>query len=148
MNNDLLLRKLAFDFSQKSGLEMSDLFQEAQLAYWQAMKTYDPAKGAISTYIWHCVHNRLLIYLRDYQKYSAEFIEVVPINVVTNENAYFENLSEVACKIAKKVLSSPDEFACLAKADAQKKLKEILKNEGWSLKKIFAGFKELQMIYS
>jgi RNA polymerase sigma factor (sigma-70 family) len=148
MNYDLLLRKLAWDFSQKSGLDIDDLFQEASLAYLEAVRTYDPAKSKISTYVWHCVHNRLTNYLRDYQKYSAESLEVVTITKTTNETAYFENLSDTASKIAKVVLSSPENFACLTQNEAKKRIRNTLHKEGWSIEKIFAGFKELQMIYS
>ena len=148
MKHEMLLRKIAWDFSQKSGLEISDLLQEASLAYLEALRTYDPAKSRISTYIWHCVSNRLKNYLKEYQKYSAESIEVIPVKETINETPYFEKLSKEASKIAEIVVSAPNEFVCLTQVDAKRKLKNILKSEGWSIEKIFAGFKELQTIYS
>lgn len=148
MENSLLLRKIAMSFSQTTGLEFDDLFQEASLAYLEALRTHDPSRGKITTHLWHCVHNRLKNYLRDYKKYATVSINDVQVNEVVHEIPLFENLSETAFEVAKVVLTAPEEFVCLTQEEAKKKLKHALLGEGWSMKKILTGMKELSVIYS
>ena len=148
MENENLIKKIAMSFSQTTGLEFDDLFQEASLAYFEAMKTHDPSRGKITTHLWHCVENRLKNYLKDYKKYDAVSLDNVQIDEIVHESPLFENLSETAFEVAKIVLTTPEEFICLTQDEAKKRIKHALFNEGWSMKKIFAGFKELQTVYS
>jgi RNA polymerase sigma factor (sigma-70 family) len=148
MENVNLIRKIALSFSLTSGLDFDDLFQEASLAYLEAMRTYDPKRGKITTHLWHCIQNRLISYLREEEKEKVFSIDDVDVNTIENSHPYFENLTMNAIKIADVILNSPNEFVCLTKDDAIKKVKKLMWYEGWDLRKIRIGLSDLKVAFS
>jgi DNA-directed RNA polymerase specialized sigma subunit len=44
-------------------LDIDDLIQEANIALWQAIDTYDTTKSMFSTYATRCIKNRLINYV-------------------------------------------------------------------------------------
>ena len=143
---DLLIQKLANSFAMTTGLDREDLFQEAYLAYLEAMKTYDPTRGAPTTHIWHCVSN----HLRNYIKKQPQ-VNTIPLECYdqpVSSTPFWEKLSKDAIKIADIVLDSPKTFLELGKTHSPAKIKEILMNEGWNKKKIQRSLSELQSVFS
>lgn len=59
-----LVRSLAWSFHFTTGLPFDDLFQEAFLAYWGALYTYDPEKAKVSTYVYIVIRNSLIRYIQ------------------------------------------------------------------------------------
>lgn len=57
--NVKLVQKIAWIFYFRTGFEYQELFQEAILCYYEVLTTYSPEKGQISTYLTHCIQNRL-----------------------------------------------------------------------------------------
>ncbi len=47
-----------------AGLEWEDLLQEGRVAAWGAIQSHDPARGALSSFVVHCVKHRLADLLR------------------------------------------------------------------------------------
>ncbi len=50
--------------SKPRGYDREDLLQEGRLAWWQAMETHDPAKGAKSTLIFTVVRRKIYDLIR------------------------------------------------------------------------------------
>lgn len=146
MENTKLIRKIAWNFATRTGVDFRELLAEANLAYLEALKTYDPSKSKVSTHIWNCVNGSLKNYIATEVKHLAVDIDEVDIPVSTP--SYFEKLSKEAQEIAEIVLSAPEDFIAMAQPEAKEKIKNILQNQGWDLKKIFRNMKELSLIYS
>ena len=156
MENRNLIRHIAFMFAKKSGLEIKDLMQEAELAYFEAMRTYDPSKARISTYVWNCVSNRLTTYWKEVSIPVAE--DITGVEVETKTEFTMDSLVPEAQEIVKILLSKADEFDIpdweqkRIRKDKQKKVRtklaQMLSGMGWSKEKINVGFNNLQVIYS
>jgi RNA polymerase sigma factor (sigma-70 family) len=163
MENEKLLRKLANSYSLTTGVEFADLFQEACIAYLEAMKTFDPQKAKLSTYIWHCVS----AHLKNYVKLEKPYLECVSIEEpevlnkpglsVTN---FWEALSFEAQQIVKITMGKSwfnrlpiyDDIEVMKKKKVKKIVtKEITKTmirRGWDEKKIKVGLQNLQLALS
>jgi len=148
MENLNLIRKIAMSFSVTTGIDFDDLCQEASLAYLEAMKTYDPDKGKISTYVWHCIHNHLKNYVKIEQQENNVSIDDVEIYNTCEPVSFFNSLTIEAMEIAKIIIASPRKFVCMPKDMSIKKLYEILTTKGWKPEKIQSGFSCLKKIYS
>ena len=159
MEHSKLLRKIALSFSLSTGLEFDDLYQEANLAYLEALRTHDATKGKITTYLWHCVHNRLKNYLKQEREQKTISIEDVTEQLSYSSTSFWEYLPKEAMEIVKVVLASPNEFDLpywdqkqkvnmKFQKETVKKIRTFLFKNGWDMKKIFTGIKELQQIYS
>jgi RNA polymerase sigma factor (sigma-70 family) len=148
MENELLIRKIAWSFSTSTGLEFDDLFQEASLAYLEALKTYDPDKGRITTHLWHCTHNRLKNYIKEQEKEKVLSIEDVEIGKTVNNIPFWEELNREAQEIAEVVLDSPKDFLNVPADEAQIQLTKIMLQKGWNWIKICSGIKNLRAIYA
>ena len=66
-----LIRKIAWSFHRSTGLEWDDLFQEAAVAYYESLESYDESRGKITTHAWNCISNRLKNYLKEQEEYKA-----------------------------------------------------------------------------
>lgn len=56
-----LIRKVAWTFTKKTGMDYDELFGEASLAYSEAIHTYDPTRGAkFITHAYTCMRNHLI----------------------------------------------------------------------------------------
>jgi RNA polymerase sigma factor (sigma-70 family) len=160
MENERLLKKLANSYSMTTGVEFDDLFQEAYIAYYNAMKTYDPNKSKLSTYVWHCVSS----HLRNYVKLEKPYLEMESIETpeVINKpglsvSGFWDALSFEAQQIAKIMCTKPS-FLNIAESDdmgiiqrrkmkqeVSKKIRQTMVRRGWDEKKIRVGIHDLQV---
>jgi DNA-directed RNA polymerase specialized sigma24 family protein len=145
---EFLIKKLANSFANTTGLDYEDLFQEAQLAYLEALRTYDKDRGAVSTHVWWCVSNRLKNYIKKENEERVCSIPAEEYDVPISSTPFWEKLSKDATRIADIVLDSPQTFLKLGKTHSPKKIKEIMMNEGWDKKKIQRSISELQTVFS
>jgi DNA-directed RNA polymerase specialized sigma subunit len=155
MENINLLRKIAMSFSQTTGLEFDDLFQEASLAYMNAKKTHDPEKSKITTHLWVTIHNHLKNYIMEEEiqkckKYGGGLfsIEKTTINISINHQPYWESLNKEAQEITKVIFNSSKDFIGLPPDEAQIKIVQLLLNKGWGWIKIMIGMKNLRETYA
>ena len=148
MENKNLLRKIALSFHLSTGLDFDDLYQEASLAYLTAMRTYDPDKGRITTYLWYCVHNRLNDYLRLQKECKASYLEEEPEEIVYEHQPFWERISKDAQKIASLVLSFPNDYLNLSPENSVSKIRRILLRQGWKKERIENTFLELKANFS
>ncbi len=158
MENIDLIRKVAWSFHNTTNVNWDDLFQEAALAYFEGIKTYDPKKGKITTYLWHCMSNRLHTYLREQECFKfkdwrsnidsfVSFEEVI-INKPIEQELWWEVLTEEAYDIAKIVIAAPKPYLKRNKAKVASRIKHIMKEKGWDWKKVRRGLEDLRIAYS
>ena len=145
MENENLLKKIASSFASTTNVDYQDLFQEASLAYFEALRTHDPSRAVLSTHVWHCVSNRLKNYVK---KENIDVVFVDDYEQSVTVTPFWEQLSKDAMTVAEIVLDSPMEFLRLGKTHAPKKIKEILMEEGWDKKKIQRSLTELHIAFS
>lgn len=147
-----LLRKIAWTFHKKTRENWDDLFQEAALAYLQALDTYTPEKGAISTYVWRSIWNHLEDYRcqlqRKYYGNGLESYEDVFRYETEMPEFYWEGLTEDACEIAKLVLKSYKKFASMPSYQAYHRVRKMMAARGWDETKIEKGIEDLEAAFS
>lgn len=72
-----LLHKIAWSFHRSTGIDRDELFSEACLAFVEKIESYDPSRGAQSTYITTVVSNALRDYMQsEYKHDHDEFIDL------------------------------------------------------------------------
>ena len=70
MKNLNLIRKMAWTFHQKTNENYDDLFQEAALAYCEALENFNPENGAkLTTFAWWCMKNHLINWCKKQTKF-------------------------------------------------------------------------------
>ena len=129
---------------------MDDLTQEAALAYWEALKSYDPNKGKLSTYMWWVMVSRLKNYRGKENKYTDAITlsENPVIDKPISRPSFFDSLTKEARDIAEVILSSPADFDLLEPKKARLKVINKLRGMRWSAEKIDQGIKELKLVFN
>jgi|WetSurSiteA1Bulk_404760.scaffolds.fasta_scaffold32458_3 RNA polymerase sigma factor (sigma-70 family) len=146
-----LLRKIAWSFHRSTGIDFDDLFQEAYLAYNYAMKTYDPKRGKITTYLWWCIGSEL----KRYVKREREAWGVVvsfddePATYALPDHqepasVFLDSLTEEARELAAIILSAPKIFIEIPPPDAKQRLANVLVRKGWRWRDIWIGMKDME----
>jgi len=150
MNNINLIRKIAWSFHKTTGEDWEDLFQEAALGYLEAMHSYDPKRGKISTYMWWCVTSRLKTYLRKEATLTNHLcsIEDHPVDIPVVDNPLFESLTDDAQQIARTVLRCPKKFVASKRDSAYGRLRRVFHHKGWEKERVQRGIKDLEMVFS
>ena len=150
MENILLIRKIAWSFHRSTGSSVDDLFQEASLAYLKALDSYNPSKGAISTYMWYCITSHLKSYLNRERKMNTPLcsIEEVDIDKPISSPLLFESLTKDAQQIAAVVLKSPKKYSIKPPSLALDRIKRVMQYKGWNKFRISQGMKELKVALS
>ena len=149
MENLNLIRKIAWSFHMTTKMEFDDLFQEAALAYCEALKNYDPTKGQISTYMWHCIHSHLKNYLKLQEKQTGHlcFVDEYKTDYPVVNEPFFEKLSNEAYGIAKYIINKANKFVCMTKEDTTKRIVDAMHCKGWKTEKIQQGLQDLKTVY-
>jgi DNA-directed RNA polymerase specialized sigma24 family protein len=142
-----LIRKLAWTYSHKTGLDFDELYAEGCLAYLEALQTYDPLKGKLSTHAWHIVSGTLLNYIKNEYKHTALKADDVETCVEYKEN-FFERFSKEAAEVVEIIIDSPWDVIGKDRKEAQKQVMDTLKNKGWETKKIISAFNSLKLAYN
>lgn len=147
-----LIRKIAWSFHHSTGEDWDDLFQEAALAYCQALKSYNPKKGKITTYMWWSITSHLKSYLKYQEKQNGHILSVEDLLTVdspVNGSPLFESLSKEAIQIADMILSLPTVFDSMSPESAERNITRVLtKRKGWSRKKAWCGIRDLKLAFA
>ncbi len=162
-----MLRKLAWSFNRTTGLPFEDLLSSAYLAFCHSLKTYNPDKGKFSTYLYHTARTRLVdhcnvshYWKEDMSGYQPQAPDLLEAQLKLNPNyqdpesaAIFkdsiENLSSEAQEICKMIFESPQEFLVVNKPKLSRgRVKEVLREMGWSWSQIWSGFREIKTALS
>jgi RNA polymerase sigma factor (sigma-70 family) len=156
MENINLVRKLAWSFHYSTGVDWNDLFQEASLAYYNALETYDPERGKITTHAWYCITNHLKNYLKEQEDYKCRKHEgelsSIEDSVLNQHPAqiasdFWESLTEDAKQIAEIILASSKKFVVLPPEQVEERVKNLaeFKLRNWSKYRIQNGIDELKL---
>ena len=151
MENINLIRKIAWSFHRTTGHDWDDLFQEAALAYLEALHRYDPTKGNnLSTFMWSHISKSLTNYLRLYEKRTGHIysIEEHPIDPIGTYTPLFEKMTDEAEQIATIILNSPEQFDILPPRFSILFLMYKLRCLGWSWDEIWKGIRDLKSAFS
>jgi hypothetical protein len=149
MENKKLIAKLAWTYSQKSSIEFNEMLSEANLAYLEALQSYDPSKAKISTHVWNHVSGRLKDYIKAEYKHKETRMDDVETDIAESysENI-FESFTTEAMEVVRIIIDSPWDLLCLDKKQAQKTIKEKLKSKGWDKNQIVSAFSCLEKAYN
>lgn len=139
---------MAWSFHNSTGLEWDDLFQEAALAYFEALKMYDPARGQVTTFVWGWIEVRLKNYRNEELKHRATYGLEAAQNECTNPAPYWQALTKDAQEVAHVVLASPKAFVCLNRQEAEARVQNVFTNRGWPLKRINMALLNLMLALS
>lgn len=144
-----LIRKLAWSFHNTTGIELDELFAEASLAYCEALESYNPKRGKITTYLWIRISDRLKNYIKQHNEYYSPILSLEDIKVdkPITTNFFFESLSKEALEVAELILEHPYNFISLPKREAKEKAWKTMKSKGWSWDKIICGFHDLKLAF-
>jgi RNA polymerase sigma factor (sigma-70 family) len=148
MENINLIRKITWSFHHSTGHEWNDLFQEATLAYLEALETFDPDRGKMSTHAWRCITNHLNNYLR-LEKHQAGHIDSLEDTETINlpiavRSSFLDSLTSEAQVVANVVLRTSRKFCVLTTEEAEERIERVMLHQGWSIEKIHQGIADLK----
>ena len=166
MENINLIRKIAWSFSTTNPrLEFDDLFQEAALAYCEALNTFDPKKGKISTHMWMRISNHLKDYLKTQEEFKCKRQQVkshqealkmkrqyfsteeIDIDRPISFTNFFDSLSEDAQKIASIIMEQPELYDSISPEEAMDCIADILLKKGIRMSHIWCGIRDLRLAF-
>jgi hypothetical protein len=85
-----LIRKIAWSFYNSTGIEWQELFSEASLAYCEALQSYNPERGKITTHLWNCMKSQLLNFIKQENKYRSPLCPLNGTEVINSPSYSFE----------------------------------------------------------
>ena len=147
-----LIRKIAWTYSKTTQINFDDLFSEACIAYLKAQSKYNPDQGIKeSTFLWSAMKNHLNSIIPKYkgletvQKHSGDSIEwKTPLDSLLIKDQ-IKSLSKEAQMVCKMIFESPHEFLVLNKPKLSRgRVKDHLRETGWSWSKIWGTFREIK----
>ena len=147
-----LIQKIAWSFHNSTGENWDDLFQEASLAYLQALENYNPSKGKITTYMWYCVSSHLVNYLRKDSHQAGHVSCIEDMTVMdrpVESTSLFESLGEDATEIVNMILDYSTVFDNLSAPVAQSNITRIFfQRKNWVLGRIKTAIQELKLVFA
>jgi len=151
-----LLRKIAWTFHKSTGLDWDELFQEASLSYLKALKTYDPEKGKITTYIWCHVMSDLKDYEYKERLYHAPLCDLKEAcNKVESQSSLWTFIPEGLEKVIDLISRKAEVIDSLLMAEkpeskikARNYIRSLLFQEGETLDEVRGTMLELKHIFS
>ena len=152
-----IVRKVAWSYARSTGLDFDELCSEAYLAYLEAARFYDPARGKKSTFIWNVVRNHInnLLKVKKEIPIDKEAIDMLieerdefdPEQVVLAEESWrelFESLSPEA-KMICLLINNGEVYVNTDKPrETRGIIARELKARGWGESKIWATFREIK----
>jgi len=137
MENINLIRKIAWTVHCATGEELDDLLQEGMLAYYQGLKTYDPNKGKLSTYMWHVVMSRLKNYAKVKRKQKYVLCDDIECHAkqTTVTNVY-ENIPPHLYYAMEVILNIAQELDVYKEKEARRKMRVCLFENGFTRKEV------------
>lgn len=140
------IKKISWVFHRTTGIEWQELFGEASLAYTEALSCFDPKKSSQNTWTYIFMRQRLINFCK---KQNGRHIQSLPNNIALpqiKKAVSIELLNKEAQDIYQMIINSPKEYEELTAGAAKTKIKEQLRQIGWSWRQIIKGINELKQI--
>ena len=151
MNEDYidLIRSLVWDLHRRYNIDWEELFAEATLIYLIKVDKYDESRGVKkSTWIYTCIKNRLLNFIKEEQRNT--FMELSEVDL----DAYSENpilffelldyLSEESKLIVDMVLETPHKYIVPKRKMARGLVVKNLISSGWAVARSWGAVRRLR----
>lgn len=144
-----LVRKQVHQFRERSDIPYEELFSEATVAYYKALRQYDSNKGGVTTLIYVSIRNHLINYCK---KEASKRTYDLPESLEIPINDYFEDKEEIVLsRLSDKskeffevvMESTTVDFSKAPKAIRSAIVKE-LRQAGWKWVDIWNSFRELK----
>ncbi len=143
-----LVRKIVWSFHSTTQLDWDDLFQEASLAYLEALRTHDPKKGKITTYLWCVISNTLKNYIRREARVNPPTSDLAEAYYKPcPQDCLWENLPVATYDAVKIILDNQTVLNGLESRDARKRIRIILRKEGFTNTRIRKSFSLLRKMF-
>ena len=143
-----LIQKIAWSFHLTTGLDFEELVSEGIVAYATGMEDYDPKKGALTTFMWHHISNKLKEYVKKEKKFAEGRVSIEDIDIPSDSTPLFERLTPEAQEIARIVLSQSRHCVVAPRESVYSSISHILHGMGWQDRKIDKGFYDIQIAFS
>jgi len=157
MNNINLIHKVAWSFHRSTKYDLDELFQEAALAYYTALRHYnlqhnDMLRGRLNgvkttTFLYRCMQQHLINYLRrEKKKWNGNIVPLEQARGKVVENSQlFERLSRDAQEMLNIALLSPSTFSAMPREVVQRHLARIMISRGWSWKRVWCATRDISL---
>lgn len=167
---DRILRNLSQSFTSTTGIPFQELYSEANLEYCEALLVFDESKGTrLSTYVYRRVSNRLINFCKEWYRQTGkgmfrsldEIIEFEMVDkggITSNKykmylaseepepiSDFIQDFKGLGRGVIDAVLQAPEVFEGSSKA-MRGQVVELLREEGWSWPKIWAGVAEVKTV--
>ncbi len=142
-----LIRKIAWSYARTTGLEFEELFSVAAIGYTEALNSFDPSKSCFSTWAWINMSHQLNDFLL--KQPTDDLIDKKEPSSPEQEFSFKESiqsLSQEAQQVCKMIFESPAEYISHAPKLSRGKIKDELREKGWSWSQIWRSFKEIKSI--
>lgn len=128
-----LIKKIAWKY-RNNYIPMSDMMQEASIAYLLALTTYDSARGSLTTHVWHCISRHLINVIKWEQRHSLIHCEELQEwHAKTNGRSTLEHLSDECHVVVDMVRERLYNYETISVEDAKQHLvKDIREVLGFS----------------
>ena len=151
-----MMQKIAWSFTKTTGLEYDDLLSSAFFAFTECQKWYDPNESRFSTYLHHACQALIIDHCNDALQWKEAFVtSEIPIrNEIDPERQLLfketiENLPSEARMICMMIFEAPHEFLMQNTPKLSRgRIKEKLRELGWSWGKIWSGFRDIKNVLS
>ena len=153
-NYTRLIKKICWSWHKTTGIEFETLEAEANVAFVECQKNYNPERGKFSTLLWHAIESHFKNLITPRQKYNGTEVDLEDIALSGNSNPEKEcilknllsNLSFEATTIINTVLEAPaDLIEMLPKPRLSKhQLQKYLRTKGWKIPAILRAFSEIK----
>ena len=142
-----LIRRIAWSYSYTTSLDIDDLFSVAAIGYTKALNTYNAERSRFSTWAWinmkHELNNHLAG-MRPDPHTPRDCEEIGPEETVSFKEMV-SSMGKEAREVCEIVFESPHEFLIQGKPKlSQGRLRDALRERGWSWPKIRNGMREVK----
>ena len=145
----LLIRKIVWKYYHpNSRYDFNDLVNEGYIAYKNAIKSYDPKKGAFSTWVFYNVRSAVLDFIKSFRNFNSIDDFSFP-SYETNDfnvNDFLSSLSEESKKICQFIFKNDEIFNDDKPRKNRGILYKKLREQGWKWKSIWSSFNELKAV--
>ena len=147
MKNINLIRKIAWNFynHKTQSIDWDDLFQQASLAYLEALKSYNPDKGKLSTYMWTTITNNLKSHLSREERVNGhlDYVEDIPTDLPKSPDEFFDQLTDDTKEIAESIIRESEKFICLPPDEIGITVIQMFSKK-WEEERILMGLNDLK----